>query len=275
MSIFSNVTEKDLDNLRKLADQQQNERALKIKNRILKQTHDIKLAESFSPITRNLDEVKKSTQKSLTPINEKLDTINKNIKESNETIPSNLLKNTIKSMENSSTSLRLNRDEDGNITILDTPLKLIGGDKVRVSDNNIYELTPEIHKALSNQTYTGKSMKNEYDRITLYNFLTDIKYDGLGDIRSSQKNFFTNLIKHYDNIKKEEFGDISGSGVKKNIIPSQVVNIYSRLEILLGLNLSGHSDTLTEASNLIDELYKRGEIQNKQQYQNALNKFQT
>ena len=36
MSIYSNVTEKDLINLRKLAEQQKNERALKIKNKILK-----------------------------------------------------------------------------------------------------------------------------------------------------------------------------------------------------------------------------------------------
>ena len=62
MSIYSNVTEKDLINLRKLAEQQKNQRAEKIKNRILKQTHDIKLAESLSPITEKLDEVKKSTQ---------------------------------------------------------------------------------------------------------------------------------------------------------------------------------------------------------------------
>ena len=58
------------------------------------------------------------------------------------------------------------------------------------------------------------------------------------------------------------------------IIPSNIIDIYSRLEILLGLKISGHMDTLTEASNLIDDLYKRGEIQNKQQYRNAYNKFQ-
>ena len=52
MSIFSNVTEEDLINLRKLAEQQIEQRALKIKNRILKQTHDIKLAESLSPLTK-------------------------------------------------------------------------------------------------------------------------------------------------------------------------------------------------------------------------------
>ena len=42
MSIYSNVTEQDLDNLRKLAEQQKKQRALKIRNRILKQNHDIK-----------------------------------------------------------------------------------------------------------------------------------------------------------------------------------------------------------------------------------------
>ena len=56
MSFYSNITEQDLINLRKLADQQKEQRALKIKNRILKQTHDIKLAESLTPITKKLEE---------------------------------------------------------------------------------------------------------------------------------------------------------------------------------------------------------------------------
>ena len=63
MRICSNVTEKSLNTLRKLAEQRKNQRALKIKNRILKRTLDIKLAESLSPITKKLSEVKESTQK--------------------------------------------------------------------------------------------------------------------------------------------------------------------------------------------------------------------
>ena len=55
MSIYSNVTAQDLDNLRKLAQQQKEQRALKIKNRILKQTHDEKLADSLSPLKKRLD----------------------------------------------------------------------------------------------------------------------------------------------------------------------------------------------------------------------------
>ena len=62
MSIYSNVTEQNLINLRKLAEQQKNQLALKIKNRILKQTHDIRLAECLSPITKKQEKVNQSTK---------------------------------------------------------------------------------------------------------------------------------------------------------------------------------------------------------------------
>ena len=54
MSLYSNITQQDLDNLRKPAEKQKNQRAKKNKIRILKQTHDVKLAESLSPITKKL-----------------------------------------------------------------------------------------------------------------------------------------------------------------------------------------------------------------------------
>ena len=59
MSIYSNVNQKGLDNLRKLAEQRKEQRALKIRNKKLKQTHDIKVAESLSPITKQFDETTK------------------------------------------------------------------------------------------------------------------------------------------------------------------------------------------------------------------------
>ena len=62
MSIFSKVTEQDLIIRRNLPDQQKEQRAEKSENRILKQTHVIKLAENLSPIIEKLDEVKKTTQ---------------------------------------------------------------------------------------------------------------------------------------------------------------------------------------------------------------------
>ena len=40
-----------------------------------------------------------------------------------------------------------------------------------------------------------------------------------------------------------------GRGIEKITIPSNINDIYTRLEISLELKLSGHTDTLTEASN--------------------------
>ena len=96
----------------------------------------------------------------------------------------------------------------------------------------------------------------------------------------TEKQFFTKTLPELvDDIQNETFheitddsDDLQEEGVKV-IIPSNITDIYVRLETLLGLKLSGNSNTVTEASNLIDELYQRGEIQNKQPYRNALNKF--
>ena len=49
---FPNVTQQDLINWRNLAEQQKHQRTPKIKNRFLKQTYDIKKAESLSLITK-------------------------------------------------------------------------------------------------------------------------------------------------------------------------------------------------------------------------------
>ena len=62
---------------------------------------------------------------------------------------------------------------------------------------------------------------------------------------------------------------MEGQGLKI-ILPSIIFDIYTRLETLLGLKLSRRTDTLKEASNLTDELYRIGEIQKEQQYRNAL-----
>ena len=107
------------------------------------------------------------------------------------------------------------------------------------------------------------------------NIIRGLGYTGDGDRESKRKTFLTiTLPKLVDEIQNKTFDeiDLEGRGVRI-IIPSHIIDIYTRLEVLLGLKLSGHTDTLTEASNLIDELYRRGEIQNKQQYRNALNKF--
>ena len=105
----------------------------------------------------------------------------------------------------------------------------------------------------------------------LYIILQDVNYTGNRDHPSNRKKiFFTiDLPEKVSEIQNIRFGgntddsdsdsDLQGEGVK-TIIPSNIIDIYTRFEVLLGLKLSGHSDTLTKAKNLIDELYKRGEF---------------
>ena len=81
------------------------------------------------------------------------------------------------------------------------------------------------------------------------------------ETNNRKKTFFTiKLPKLIEGIQNKTFDeiDLQGQGIEKIIIPSNIIDIYTRLEVLLGLKLSGHTDSLTEASNLIDELYKKG-----------------
>ena len=169
----------------------------------------------------------------------------------------------------SSNCLKIKSSPSG-ATILGVPIITLGGHRLRIRDND-YEITPEIYKTLSYTGHTGNTMKKENDILMLNNFINDLGYTGVGDRVSKRKTFLTiTLPKLVDEIQNRTFDEFDLEGQRvKIIIPSNIIDIYTRLEILLGLKLSDHTDTLTEASNLIDELYKRGEIQNEQQYRNA------
>ena len=287
MSIYSNITEQDLDNLRKLADQQKNQRALKIKNRILKQTHDIKLAESLSPITERLDKVTESTEKLGNVIKEsqpktpQLAIENNPTQQPIENNEGNIfdveLENTLNRMADNTGFFKTHYDQQRGWMLNNIPIKSPCGTKI-LFDENEYDLTKGIRNVLTKKTYKPIKSLNDNEKVVLRDFLSKTGYYN----RKPSKGKPSGLDNY---IKNDLDGDVrkilkldtnlKGEGVEKIIIPSNIIDIYNRLEVLLGLKLSGHTDTLTEASNLIDELYKLGEIQNKQQYRNALNKFQT
>ena len=286
MSFYSNVTEQDLINLRKLAEQQKEQRSLKIKNRILKKTHDIKLAESLSVITKKLDEVKESTQnlgdvfKKSKPETPQLAIGNTQPQlpiENNEGVIYDVdLENTLKNMENNITGFfKTYHDPQRGWMLNNYPLKMLRGTMVEINDKE-YNITLGIQKVFTNQSYnTAKSM-NDTKKLVFRYILQKTDYYK----RIPTKGRMSSRDKYIKNDLDYDLGRVlnldttlKGKGIEKIIIPSNIVDIYTRLEILLGLNLSGHTDTLTEASNLIDEIYKRGEIQNKQHYRNAINKF--
>ena len=152
---------------------------------------------------------------------------------------------------------------------------MLRGTKVEINENK-YNIPPGIRKVLVDQSYdTAKSMTDN-DKIIFRDILQKTSYYN----RKPTKGRFSGRDRY---IKYDLDDDVSrvlnldtklkGRGIEKIIMPSNITEIYTRLEVILGLKISVHTDTCSEASNLIDELYKRGEIQNKQQYRNALNKF--
>ena len=109
------------------------------------------------------------------------------------------------------------------------------------------------------------------------NIKNDLSYTGVGDRPSNRRTILTiTLPKIIDEIQNKTFDEfyLESQGIQKFIIPSNIIDIYTRLEISQGLKLSGHSNTLTEALSLIEWLYRMGELQNERQYRNALHNFQ-
>ena len=149
MSIYFNVTKEDLINLRKLAEQQKKQRAEKNKNRILKQTHDIKLAESLSPITKKLDEVNKSTPKIGGVFKESqqktpqlaIENTHKALPIQNEQIQPGViydtsLESTLNNMKNNTGFFNIKESDDGDIFWNGFLVEKLGGNKLRKREDS-------------------------------------------------------------------------------------------------------------------------------------------
>ena len=213
MSIYSNVIEQDLINLRKLAEQQKNQRALKIKNRILKQTHDEKLAESLSPITE--------------PINKKIDEVNKSTKEVSEIIKKSQSSQNIKTiLQNSESQTPAIENITGTQSLCDF-LTHMKGSKIffklvekpdgKVYWNNVrikpvrentidiigreYDVTPNIQHYFRKTGSTTKYL-NDNEKGIVYNILKDVGFYDKRHTRglnsSRHKNALINLPKEID-----------------------------------------------------------------------------
>ena len=140
--------------------------------------------------------------------------------------------------------------------------------------NNIYDLTPELYKDLFSTSYTGEKMRKHSAMLIMKNIRNDSGCTKFGDNSSSREKFrlidlLTEVAEVENRNVNEEKSDFLERDGLKIVIPSNIFDIYTKLEILVGLKLSGPTNTLTKASNLTDELYNRGEIRNEQQYRKA------
>ena len=115
---------------------------------------------------------------------------------------------------------------------------------------------------------------NDKDRQIYNNILHCLNFKKYKPIRGQTElaGYKNSKINFKDRVNES---NLFGREIEKLIIPSNIIDIYTGLEVLLGLKLSGHTDTLTEASNSTDEFYTRGNIHNEQEDRNDLDNFRT
>ena len=171
-------------------------------------------------------------------------------------------------MKNNTGFFNIEETNDGETFWNGFPVEKMGGSKLKIIEK-VYNITPGIQKVLTDTSNIPIKQLNDQDRGIFINILESLNFESYKAIRGESK---SSRYKQSKSIFNKRI--LEGEGLKI-IIPSNIIDIYTRLEVLLGLNLSGHTNTLTEASNLIDDFFKRGEIQNKQKNRNALNKLQT
>ena len=243
-----------------MARQQEDKRSLKMKNRILKQTHDIKLRESLSTITKKLEEVKQSTQKLGDVIKEtpqQSENIKSTLRNSQSQIPklvsvSDELVKTFSKMNDGKNFFEVIRDAEGKFSWDGNEVIALGGNRVEINAEE-YNSIPDVQRAFTDTRYNFSNIiMDDESVLTFDNILNSLNYDSSKDSNSKRTKLIKNdLRKRVNKIKNPPLAlptnDVQGEGVKI-IIPSNIIDIYTRLEILLGLKVSGHTDTLTEAS---------------------------
>ena len=176
------------------------------------------------------------------------------------------LENILNNIKNNAGFFKIEERDNGDVFWNGFPVEKKGGNKIKTNEN-VFDITRRFQKVLTDTSNIPIKKVNDQAREIFNNILESLDFKNYKPVRGESKSGRYKQSK--TNFKKH---NLEGQGVK-NIIPNNIIDIYTRLEVLLGLKLSGHTDTLTETSNLIDELYKRGETRNKQQYRNALNKF--
>ena len=142
---------------------------------------------------------------------------------------------------NSKNSLNLIQDDSRKASILAITVNTLGGGTKQIKVI-IYTLFPEIFKALSSTSYTGKFMKNEKVTSMMNIIKNGLNYTGVGDKSSRKKSFstitFPKLVivirnKTFDKIIHNS-DNLQGEGAKI-FIPSNIFDDYIRFQVLLGL----------------------------------------
>ena len=125
----------------------------------------MKLEESTKKFTKDINPSNSEIENNQEAVPVEIDSEEENNQINPRALPnsnkfSSLMTQTLGALMNTKNSLKLIPDDSGRATILGVPENTLRGDRLKITEN-IYDLTPEIYKALSDTGYTGKNMKVE------------------------------------------------------------------------------------------------------------------
>ena len=84
------------------------------------------------------------------------------------------------SLKNSHNSLGFTQDESGQANNLGIPIQISRADTIKINEN-IYDLTSEIYKALTYTGYTGNTLRNENGILMMNTIIGDLGDTGERD----------------------------------------------------------------------------------------------
>ena len=118
------------------------------------------------------------------------------------------------------------------------PIKMLRGTEVKINDKQ-YNITPGIQKVFTDTSYnTAKSM-NDMEKLVFRDILQETDYyrrlPTKGRLSGRDRYFKNDLDKDLRRILNLDT-KLKGMGNEKIVIPSNIIDIYTRLEILLGQN---------------------------------------
>ena len=160
-------------------------------------------------------------------------------------------------MANSNNKFKIVKDNRGRVMINDVFLNVMGGNDVKFGEN-IYELTPQFQKALTETSYNFDEMSDK-DIISFNRIQCEINYNPNDDRKSKRRDYLRDKLQsrvqtilnppkasiasresdEYESLES----DIEGNVTKINVIPEKSDEIWTTLQVPLGLKLAGHTDT--------------------------------
>ena len=131
-------------------------------------------------------------------------------------------------------------------------------------DDKQYNIRPEIQNHFTKTKATTKVLNNNSKK-TVYNILKDVAFYDMNHTRELKSARIKDAIKYLPNTinsiinppvllpaieniedsNEDKSDNLQGEGIEKTIIPSHILDFYSRLDVLLQLKISGQTYTLT------------------------------